>query len=284
VGIFVLVGFFSVLLALFLLTDPSTFRGRYVVTTLVEDAGGVRRGDPVQMRGVNIGRVMSFTMAPDGVILGLEIEGEWRFPVDSRTRLASSGLLGGRTVEVVEGTSQELLPQGGQMRGEKEEGLLDFPPGLGQDAEAALERIQDLLAQPTVDAIAASAQELQGLLSQLSELAEAQGEEIATLTASLNRSAQDIESATGAGEDVARAVARADSALAKVNETSDVLMRASSSLELILARMEGGEGTLGQLSTNASLYENLNAAAESILALATDIKENPGRYVKVEIF
>ena len=93
VGIFVLVGAVSVLLALFLLTDPSTFRGRYVVSTLVEDAGGIRRGDPVQMRGVNIGRVMGFTMAPPrgGVRIDLELEGDWSIPSDSRTRLVSSG-------------------------------------------------------------------------------------------------------------------------------------------------------------------------------------------------
>ena len=49
VGIFVLVGLFSALFALFLLTDPSTFRGRYRISTVVEDAGGIRKGDPIQM-------------------------------------------------------------------------------------------------------------------------------------------------------------------------------------------------------------------------------------------
>ncbi len=284
VGIFVLLGFLSVLVALFLLTDPSTFRGRYRVTTLVEDAGGIRRGDPVQMRGVNIGRVISFTMAPEGVVVGLELDGEWRIPEDSRTRLVSSGLLGGRTVEVVEGESSEMLASGGRIPGENMAGLLDFPPEMGEDAHEVLRRIQEVLSDPTIESVEASARELRGLLQRLSDLADAQGEEISQLTASLNRSARGLESAAGAGEDVARAVARADSALITVNRTSDALLRASSSLETILRRMEGGEGTLGRLSTDASLYETLDAAAESILLLAQDVKENPGRYVKVEIF
>ena len=137
---------------------------------------------------------------------------------------------------------------------------------------------------PTLEDIQGSARELRSLLGQLSELAEAQGDEVARLTESLNRSALGLEDAAGSGEDFASAVARADSALATVQETSQSLLRASSSLETILLRMEAGEGTLGQLSTDSTLYEKLAEAAESIRALAEDVRANPGRYVKVEIF
>lgn len=284
VGIFVLLGLASVLAALFLLTDPSTFRGRYLVTTLVEDAGGIRRGDPVQMKGVNIGRVNDFDLTPQGVLITLELEGAWRVPGDSHTRLVSSGILGGKTVEVVPGPSTQPLPAGGTLPGESVPGLLDFPPDLGKNAEDVLQRILTLLDAPTVEAVQGSAAELRGLLGELSAMAEAQGKEVARLTASLNRSAQGLEVAAGSGEDWARAVARADSTLAVANETTQSLRRASSSLEVILQRMEAGEGTLGRLSTDSTLYESLAEAVESIRVLAVDLKENPGRYVKVEIF
>src|SRR5687768_17118628 len=65
VGIFVIAGVIAVLGALFLLTDPASLRGRYMLITAVSDAGGVRRGDPVLMKGVNIGRVRAFEMTPD---------------------------------------------------------------------------------------------------------------------------------------------------------------------------------------------------------------------------
>ncbi len=41
-------------------------RGRYMLVTTVENAGGVRRGDPVEMRGVIIGRINGFEMMADG--------------------------------------------------------------------------------------------------------------------------------------------------------------------------------------------------------------------------
>jgi len=284
VGIFVLLGLISALFALFLLTDPSTFRGRYRISTVVEDAGGIRRGDPVQMRGVNIGRVMEFSMDPGGVRITLEIEGAWDIPVDSRSRLVSGGILGGRTVEIQEGSSQEMVRGGDELPGENVEGIFDMPVDLGQNADAVLNRIQRLLADPTLAAIQGSAQDLQALLSHLSTVAEEQGREVARLTASLNRSASGLEDAAGSGEDLARAVARADSTLLTVNQTSQVVLQASRALQAILDRMESGEGTLGQLSTNPELYDQLTATLESIRLLATDLRENPGRYVKIEIF
>ncbi len=284
VGIFVLAGVISVLLALFLLTNPSTFRGRYRITTTVQNAGGIRHGDPVQLRGVNIGRVVGFSLTSQGVKITLEILGKWKIPRDSHTRLVSSGLLGGRTVEIVEGTSSQMLQGGEDIPGENVASLSEMPAELGTEAEDVLQRIQSLLAKPTVDAIETSAQELQTLLAQLSSLTEDQGSQIARLTASLNRSARGLEEATASGPEVASAVARADSALATVNRTSDVLLQASSSLEKILARMDAGEGTLGRLSTDPALYETLTQTLESVRLLATDIREHPGRYVKIEIF
>jgi len=284
VGLFVIVGLLSSLVALFLLTDPSTFRGRYRISTVVEDAGGIRRGDPVQMRGVNIGRVMAFSMAPQGVRITLEIEGKWDIPEDSRGRLVSGGILGGRTVEIAEGTSPEPISGGGELPGENVDGILDFPAELGQDAQNVLGQIQTLLAEPTLEAIQGSAQELQSLLGQLSRLAEDQGRELGELTASLNRSAAGLEDAAGSGDDLARAVARADSVLGTVHRTSEVVFRASEALQTILQRMEAGEGTLGQLSANPIFFEMLTQTLESVRILTDDIRENPRRYVRIEIF
>jgi phospholipid/cholesterol/gamma-HCH transport system substrate-binding protein len=284
VGVFVIVGALAVLTALFLLTDPSTFRGRYIANTLVEDAGGIRKGDPVQMKGVNVGRVHNFHLVEGGVIIALEMDGEWEVPDDSRTRLVSSGILGGRTVEILPGNASTILETGGLLMGETAPGLFDMPPDLGKNAEDVLQRIQTVLSDATVEDLRASAHEIRGLLADLAGFAEAQGDEVARLTESLNRSAAGLEEASASGADFASAVARADSALATVHETSESLRRVTSSLETILRRMEAGEGTLGQLSTDATLYERLAEAAESIRTLATDIRENPGRYVKVEIF
>lgn len=284
VGVFVLVGIFAAVAVLYLTTDPGTFRGRYIVTTRVENAGGIRNGDPVQMRGVNIGRVNGFQLLEETVLISLEIEGEWDIPADSRSNLQSQGLLGGRTVQIIPGESEEALPPGGTLPGETGGDLMSTADSVGTDAHAAIERIRSLLAEPTVSSLRSSVVELSTLLQELAGLTREQRAEVAELTGTLNRTARNLEEASEAGPEAARAVARADSLLAKLNTTGSSLEGAAASLQTILDRMERGDGTLGQLSVNDSLYVNLNRAVESVRLLATDVRENPGRYVKVEIF
>jgi phospholipid/cholesterol/gamma-HCH transport system substrate-binding protein len=48
--------------------------------------------------------------------------------------------------------------------------------------------------------------------------------------------------------------------------------------------MERGEGTLGRLSRDEALYDNLAAAVISLDSLLVDIRLNPKRYVTIEIF
>ena len=60
VGVLAILGVLSTLLLLFTLTSPAMLRGRYSINGMIADAEGIRRGDPVQMRGVNIGRIKGF--------------------------------------------------------------------------------------------------------------------------------------------------------------------------------------------------------------------------------
>jgi phospholipid/cholesterol/gamma-HCH transport system substrate-binding protein len=48
--------------------------------------------------------------------------------------------------------------------------------------------------------------------------------------------------------------------------------------------MERGEGTLGQLSVNDTLFVTLTAAMASARLLLDDVRANPGRYINVSIF
>lgn len=289
VGLFVLAGSIAALVTLYMLTDPATFRGRYMVTTSVENAMGLRNGDPVQMRGVNIGRVHQFdlTESTSEVIVVLEIEGEWGIPEGSHTRLVSTGLLGGRTVEVVPGTGPRV-PALAHLPGTVVKGLFDDTESLGEKGELVLDRIGALLSDSTITALGGSIQSLQTLLSELADVTRSESGTIKDMIASLNRAAQGLEgmTATGprTGAELASAVTYADSLLQHMNQASVRLDQAAGSLEVIMARMERGEGTLGQLSTNDSLYHTLTATVESVRLLMVDLRENPGRYINLSIF
>ena len=56
------------------------------------------------------------------------------------------------------------------------------------------------------------------------------------------------------------------------------------SVEEITARVNRGEGTLGKAINDKELYERMNKMVDSMNLLMTDIKSNPGRYVKFSLF
>ncbi|NJD20622.1 MAG: MCE family protein [Gemmatimonadetes bacterium] len=286
IGIFVLSGLIAFVAILFLLTDPATMRGRYMLVTIVENAGGVRRGDPVEMRGVIIGRINGFEMMRTGrVAVRMELEGEWQIPQGSRTRLGASGLFGGRTMEVIPSDQTayhqpfDTLPGsdgGGGLMGNADE--------MAAKATSVLSGLEKLLDDSTVVAAQGSVGEMETLLRDLSAVVEEQRGTLKSLTASLTRSAEGLEDAASAGPDAARAIARADSAMAVLTQTSENLDRAAVSLRALLERMDRGEGTLGKLARDDALYDNVNRAAESLAVLLDDVRANPSKYIRVSVF
>ncbi len=283
IGIFVLFGLLAFVFILFLLTDPATMRGRYMLVTTVADAGGVRRGDPVQMRGVIIGRINNFEMLEDGrVAVRMELEGEWQIPLGSRAKLGASGLFGGRTMEImptdVDGFHQPFDTIPGSDGGG---GLVGSVDELSAKATSVLSGLEKLLDDSTVVSAQGSVGELETLLTEMSAVVAEQRSMLKTLTSSLARSAEELEDAS---PDARRAIARADSAMAVLARTGENLDRAAVSLRGLLERMDRGEGTLGKLSRDEALYDNVNRAAESLATLLDDVRANPSKYINVSIF
>ncbi|HEX8209659.1 MAG TPA: MlaD family protein [Longimicrobium sp.] len=295
VGIFVLVGILSVLFALFLLTDPGTFRGRYYVSTLVETAGGIRKGDPVQLRGVNVGRIRSFEIQDNGVRVRMELEGEYPVPSDSRVYLSSNGLLGGVVATILPGRSPQKLADGGILPSTDASGagasdIMATATAVGTRADTVLGRAQALLSQQTIGAVQTSAVELQAMLAELSALATEQRRELQGVSGSLRRSAAGVEGAATRPE-LARAIARTDSISLRMDAAARSFNAAGESMASIAGRIDRGEGTLGKLSRDESLYNNLNAAAQNINTTATrygtlaeDIQANPKKYINLRVF
>jgi phospholipid/cholesterol/gamma-HCH transport system substrate-binding protein len=284
VGLFVILGVVSILVILFTLTDPGMFRGRYNVTALVNDAQGIRRGDAVQLQGVNIGRVRGFRIGADGVQLRLELQGEHRVPVDSRAELTQGGLLGDMVVSITPGSSTEVLRDGDVIQLERTgEGLFAAAGGMAERADLVLASAQQLLSEQTVSALAATAQSLQALTAEMSTMAVEQRQQMAALTASLGRSAAGLE-ASATRPELARAIARTDSMTIRLDAASASLQEASGSMAALMTRVESGEGTLGRLTADDELYERMNAAVASVNALTEDIRENPRRYINVRVF
>lgn len=291
VGLFVILGMAVTLYLLFTLTDAAMFRGRYIISSTVKDASGVRKGDPVQMRGVGIGRVQRFLISGSSVTVFLEIEGEYHtIPIDSHIELVSAGLLGGMVARVIPGTGQEMARNGTELAGAIPASIQQHADEIAVEAKKALTRVQNLLSDSTIKGTESSVQELDRLLKRLSSIANEQQGELKALTASMRAASTNVEKATSR-EEIDRAMKHLDSLSATADRTASLVENSTKTLDIVLGRLQRGEGTLGKMSTDDVLYTNLNKTLESVNAtslemknLLADLKANPKKYLKVSVF
>jgi phospholipid/cholesterol/gamma-HCH transport system substrate-binding protein len=290
VGMFVVLGLAAAVITLGMMTDAALFRGRYIVTTSVPNAGGIRKGDPVLMRGVNIRRVIGFGISQSSVRLRLEIEGEYKVPIDSRVELKAQGLLGGMVAEVVLGSSTRMAKWGDELQGATAAGLFDKVDELAGQADKVAVKVQNLFSDATVKDLQGGATDARRSLAQLQATLKEQRGELQALTRSLRHSAEGVEKVV-AGPELERTVKRVDAIAARLDGTLVTLDRSSTSLDSILARLERGEGTLGKLLRDEELYKNatdatanLNKAAQEFHKLALDFQAHPRKYINLKVF
>jgi phospholipid/cholesterol/gamma-HCH transport system substrate-binding protein len=114
-GIFVLAGLFCVGYLTIQIGDFNPFRdGSYVLRSRFNSISGLRVGNPVEMLGIEIGRVAGFEMDQENqvAIVKLEIKKEIRVYDDAIASIKTAGLIGDKHVSIDAGGSGEVLKPG----------------------------------------------------------------------------------------------------------------------------------------------------------------------------
>ena len=290
VGLFAILGVFAIWFALMTLTSPALFRGRYILRTSVPNAAGIRKGDPVRMQGVNIGRVIGFGIGGQGVELRLEIEGQYEVPCDSHVELKGSGLLAGMVADVLPGASARKASWGDELPGANGPGMFDKVDNLAGEADKVTVRLQRLMSDDTIRNVQDSTGQMSKLLRQLSGVVGDQRGELAALSGSLRRSAEGMEKVT-AGPELQRVVTQVDELTQRMDRLVANMDHSTASLDAILGRVDHGEGTLGKLSRDDALYKSASQAttdfgkaAVELQKLVEDIRRQPKRYISMHLF
>jgi phospholipid/cholesterol/gamma-HCH transport system substrate-binding protein len=119
-GMFVLLGFAALFFLVTQISSKSTGWGDrgYVLTAKFENVGGLKKGAPVSMGGVTIGRVtgIDFDSKDYRAVATLRIESRFdKIPNDSDAAINTAGLLGGQYVGIAPGGSETYFKDGDQI-------------------------------------------------------------------------------------------------------------------------------------------------------------------------
>jgi phospholipid/cholesterol/gamma-HCH transport system substrate-binding protein len=237
-----------VLLTLTLVISQNRFFERaYFLDVHFENIGGLRNGEPVFMRGVQIGNVneVNVPRSGRGVNLRLRLTRPVELHTDYRFIIEPSSMLGGMRLLVDEGSeTQPLLPEEeyANLRGQPVTTLLD-------EATQTINLIREALVEG-------------GVL-----------EDIQGFTANLRNISEKVDQGQGTVARLINDPSLYDQLLALTENFNEV----SEDAKRVFARIEQGEGTVGKLlSSDARLYEDLSATVAGLRAFTENLNDERG--------
>jgi phospholipid/cholesterol/gamma-HCH transport system substrate-binding protein len=265
VGLFILSGF-GALLYMSLMMGGFSFSGKegrqtfYVYFNMVS---GVSEKSQVKVSGVKVGEVGAITLEKRRVKLTLLLDRPVEIPVDSIASIQSAGLLGDMFVNIHPGEADTFLVNGDVLEKSVDPASIDeIMTKLStvlSDVELFAEGMGDLFSTregeeggvANIVANAETASEL--LLAILEENRE-----------NLREGFGNIKSLTGSMDDILGDNRYSfKSAMENLKTSAEKLDAVMDSLQVVSERIAGGEGTVGKLIQDESMYDNLNSTLKA---------------------
>ena len=235
VGIFVFLGVVAALSSIILLGgDKSLFKNYAILYTIMPQTQGLNKGSVVSLSGVNIGNVSDITFSghDDGLKVSLKIEREYLNVIkkDATVALKTQGALGDKYLYISAGTAQtSTVSDQDFLMVEKSGDLLDVLSNRSSDAEKIFDVIR----------------ETHRLLASLNS-----GGKLDKIMTNIADASSDLKEASH----------EARSVMAELKPSSATQLREGlQHLNSVLSKIDNGEGTLGALVNDRSLYRNLKS-------------------------
>jgi phospholipid/cholesterol/gamma-HCH transport system substrate-binding protein len=275
--------------------------GTYPLTLVLDDAGGLSEGAPVEISGVRVGQVGTVALAEDqGVRVELRIDEGTDVPRGSQASISGLAALDNVRIAIERGPpgNEPLEPDAriawagpGTLEQLQEEALplavrLDTLAYRASRVMGAAEK--DL--PPAFENLRGASAEAEALLAGQQRRLGAVLGNLERLSADLGRISTRLDTLTAGveGDSLQIAVARANRLLRQLNATAAATERSAGHLEGILLQIEGGEGTIGRLVTDPSLYNRLDSLALRLNRVLAAFEDDPARFLNeltlVEVF
>jgi phospholipid/cholesterol/gamma-HCH transport system substrate-binding protein len=267
----------------------------YALRVFYRNVNGLKEGDVVTVAGLSIGRVESMALTDRRIAVNLSLQTKVQLPRDSRALLKSETIMGGKFIEITPGADSLLLLNGDTLTGLYEADLSELTATLSpisSNVLGILENVNTTFDEPTRIRIQHIVQDLAHSSARLEEVVRAGAKnadqafvdfsafskDLARFARTLDTLADTQRGNLDTGMTAFRRVAvNMDRVSAKLEYTAE-------SLNEILGRINRGEGSFGKFVREEKLYNDVDSLAVSLGELVRDLKENPGRYVRVSLF
>lgn len=278
--------------------DFFTQENKYVV--IYKDVQGLTAANQVSLSGMKIGQVKEVELVKgevNQVRVVLSIRKDLKLPEGTKAILASDGLLGGKLIRIeMPKVSNKFIEDGGNLIASSETGVTDLLK------EKALPLIQNLDSLTKSLRVVAKSFESTGVV--VNGFVKNSDRSVGVLTTSLNATINEnrnnlagiaanmktlsgnlIETERSLKPLIGKFSTMADSLNAlKISEAVATTQKSLEGLQRIMQGIEKGQGSMGKLLKDDSLYTNLNRSVADLDKLLIDFRLAPKRYVNISVF
>lgn len=272
------------------LKGTNLFNSNKTVYTEYPFIGGLAKSSPVIVNGFQVGLVSDVYFKGDqsgNLMVELVItDRDLKIPSNSVANLISLDLLSSKGIGLTLGDSNMELVDGDTIKSHFEKSMLDdvseqlLP--MKQKAEKLMISLDStiIVSKTTLENLNKLFDEQNQRNLKLSLISlKTTLEKFQTFADNANATMNTLKPTVKKYGDLADSLKQVDinATLKKANKTFE-------EITAVMQKMNNGEGTMGQLMTNDSLYKNLESVTRDLDKLLIDMEANPKRYVHFSIF
>lgn len=296
------IGVIAIIIIAFFIWGYSFLKGKNLLSTadtyyaVYENIDGLEEASPVYISGFKIGIVESIKLHPKKknlLVVKFSIEEKVDIPVNTKVIIYPASLIAGKAIKLELSNNKELHSNNDTLIGSLEKDLVS---SLSDELIPVKNKIEDLV--ESIDAILIVFDEkrkenIQNSLQNIDDITSELNYMLDSEKSKLNKILSNVESITSNlknhNEQISNILVNFSSisdSLNQANIKSTVLNANKTLAEFseISQKINRGEGTVGMLINNDSLYNNLNNLAADLDSLIIDLNENPKKYVHFSLF
>jgi len=265
-----------------LLDASNTYYTEFEYNALTESS-------PVTIKGNNVGKIkkIKYDFETGKTRVSFTVDESLKFSKNSKIRLYEMGLMGGNAMAIIPADDGVFAEDGDVILSEVEKGLLDGLAGNFTDLSSGLDTtlksadslligLNALVEDDSDQGLKSAIAELNSTLKSFKTLSYSFTSLVAKNEEGLSNVIKNFDSIS---EDLANL--SEDLKKAELSKTINDLDEALINFNSLLTDLDNGEGTVGKLLKDDSLYNNLEGASKELEELLQDIKLHPKRYFRI---
>ena len=275
------------------LKSNDIFVGDRTFYAVYSDVEGVVNGTPVTINGFPVGSIqkISFTKNND-LLVKFRIENDIQFSINSIAQIYETGLIGGKALAIIPAyDNKRIAIDNDTLNSSIAPGLTDLVnkkitnlqvkiESMVVSADSVLNNINKVFDDSTKNNLKTSVSNFNQTIIDLKTTSNSIKEIVKNNQSDIDSSIKNIKNFS---EDFSQISNKLNQA--QIDETfKNFKISSEKNLSKIMNEINSGNGTMGQIVKNDSLFKNLNKASESIDLLLEDIRLNPYRYIHFSIF